>query len=377
MQSGIWIKIGLVLFLFLSYYQLSAQHRPIVIDDMGDQWLVYDKAEGIYAPLVGRPGSDVVAISFQVDLDKYAPYQLYLRLPAETSILIEQRMVDYLESEGAAVYSIDSLRKIYGSTLFLTLYNPGLSESVQPQTFVMADQGDSSGFVAQQAAGMHFDRRADSPFHDYFVFAVLIILIIYTALLNIHPKSLRGFYDFSRTLSINVREENIFKGKIFDNANTPILIAQSFLIGFLGLTLFSHISPWLALDSFGGMLGYWVLISFGIFIFFMLKYVLVAIIGKLFDTSVANRHYLEYVRMSKIFFAILFIILIFCYLGLEIDIASVRPFIVNFIIGFLILRVVLIYLKFIQSSTFKNLYLFSYLCSTEIAPLAIGIRILV
>ncbi len=370
--------VGLWVCLVICGSLSAAEEELIPIVDLRQEWLIFDQKNNVYLPLIDNDLEDVIAVNFSVDPDIYKNYYLYIHTPAGTSLFINQKIIDYSENKKEWLMNIDSLRSIYHSQgLFFTLYIPNVSDDVNLITAIVRPASENNVGISGLSDFSFLSRRAQTIITDFFVFGLVMLLIMYAIIVNLFFKKLSSFYDLSRTLSLNIREEVTFKGKIFDGANTPILIAYSFLLSYIGIILIHFLEIYqLPLRQFGMMALSWMVLAFLIFLFFILKYWLLLLVGGLFKLPIVNRHYLEYLRISKIFFTLIFIFILVAYFAGGVDIGIIGKWIRDLIIIFLILRVLLLYFKFIRSSSFTNLYLFSYLCSTEILPMVVGLKIL-
>lgn len=353
-----------------------AQHvEQETIRDLSEDWLYYDQNSNEYLPLVQPDNKDISAIHFQLALPEYKNYQLYMNLPRQSSIWINQKLV-VITQEELLNWPIDSLVAIWGSqNIFISIYKQDLIPSMV-ETLVVYERS----LVAQAEDLSVIDlvfRNTENVYRNFFVLGLIFILIIYTVIINLYSRSFRTFYDISRTLSINIREEYTFKGRAFNNTNAIIIMAHSLLIAYLIMLVigFDPETKFVLVDELDDAIWRWLWLTVIVFFIFLVKYWMVRILGGLFDLKeLVNRHYLEYLRMSKIFFALLFVILCVFYLGFEVDVDKNQQYFINFAIIFLILRVIMLFFKFMRSSSFKNFYLFAYLCSTEFLPLVIGLK---
>lgn len=363
-------------FLLISISVIYSQEvKQETIKDLSEDWLYFDQNNNEYLPLLQPNSQEVPAIHFQLPLPEYRNYQLYMQLPAQSSIWINQKLVNIANSR-IIKWPIDSLIKAWGSqSIFISVYKQGLTRS-PVQTLVIYERG-----IVTDTENLSFVdlvlRQTGNIYRDFFVLGLIIVLIIYSVIINIYSKSFKTFYDISRTLSINIREEYTFKGRALNNTNTIIIVAHSLLIAYLIMLIvgFEPGNQLVQIDSLDDVLWQWTLFSLIVFSIFLVKYWMVKLVGGLFDLKeLVNRHYLEYLRMSKIFFALLFVILCIFYLGFEVDIEKNQQIFINFAIIFFIVRVIMLFFKFMRSSSFKNFYLFAYLCSTEFLPLVIGLK---
>lgn len=371
------IKLALLTIVLFSCSGAFAQPDIVHIDDLRDQWLLFSSRNNFYFPFVENSLDGVSSISFPLEFSKYERYDLYLKAPAGSSVFFNQQIVAFMEDPGYLLFPIDSLQQAYkGESLFVTLYNPQITEESELATSIVETAGQQISDAGYEDGMMHFLRRDRSGFGDFFGVAVVILLLFYAVLLNINHKRMRGYYNVGRMLSLNIREEVTFKGKVFDGNNIPILLVHSFLVSFIGLFILSGREGMPNLHRFGQSMAAWTLGAGIVFLLFVFKFWLLSLAGSLFKLPFAVRHYLEYLRMSKIFFTALFFLALVLFLTFKTELNNINQIIVNFVILFLIVRVVVLYFKFIGVTAFKNLYLFSYLCSTEILPMVVGLKIL-
>jgi hypothetical protein len=375
------LKIAKILILALVAvisHNLKADGQKYVVSDLRDQWLIYDEKQETYVPFLENTLEGRHSISFAINLNTNKNYSLHINSPANTSILFNQQLIAHSSINKAHHYNIDSLNKIYKGNLLITLYNPDFKDESHLFTAIVS-QGDNT--LANHTSGLkdqiQFARRNNSGFSDFFVTGIIVLLFFYAVLINVFGKKIINFYDIGRALSFTIREEMAFKGKIFDGANIPILVVHSFLVSFVGIIIFiaSGIN-YFTIDSFFSALLFWAISTVAIFILYIFKYWLLVLVGSLFKLPFINRHYLEYIRLSKIFFTLILFLLMIFYLGLGQEINNIGSLMVGAVVSFFAIRVILLYFKFIQSSSFNNLYLFSYLCSTEILPMVVGLKIL-
>jgi hypothetical protein len=371
---------AIVLFVLfnLTDSKTCAADNVVVVYDLRDDWLIYDARSNSYVPFVGN-NIGKPTISFPLYMERYQNSRLYIHAPEGTSVFFDQKMVAYEDTGTGFFFDIDSLRANHSAkSLLITLYNPRFSDEGHLQTNIVR-------FRAQEYAGnaapfdpLQFMRRDTGEFVDFFVLALILLLIFFAIIMNAFNKRMQSFYNLGRAFSFNFREEStFFKGKVFDRTNLPILMAHSLLISFIAIVVIISIdNTKLVINNFIAALAHWSVLALGIFGFFILKYWLLAVVGSLFRLPFINRHYLEYVRLSKIFFAAVFVLLVVLYMGFNMDLERISLIVINILILFVILRVFVLYFKFMGSSPFNNLYLFSYLCSTEVLPMVVGLKIL-
>ena len=88
-------------------------------------------------------------------------------------------------------------------------------------------------------------------------------------------------------------------------------------------------------------------------------------------------HFFEFVRISIFIYSAGSVFMVILLLAYYLPAPGHFVWVIYLVAFLSVVRIVLLYLKFLRLSTFRNLYLFSYLCTTEILPLIIGFKIFV
>jgi hypothetical protein len=129
-------------------------------------------------------------------------------------------------------------------------------------------------------------------------------------------------------------------------------------------------------DSF--LQGLWVWIRFAtlIFVLLILKYILIWTFKELFRIKAfIHSHYYNYVRLGLLVYVLFAGILFVSYFTFfKVDPAYYR-FLGYLLLSALILRVIILFFKLMNSSSHSVLHLFSYLCGTELIPLLIVVSV--
>ena len=120
----------------------------------------------------------------------------------------------------------------------------------------------------------------------------------------------------------------------------------------------------------------WLVFALLVFATIGLKYILIRTLCSLLNfEKIAQIHFFDFIRLSMIFASFTLIVLTIIFF-IRFD-YQLMPFtiVLYAFIAFLIVRMGIVLLKLIAGSTFRKVHLISYLCTTEILPLLIGIRI--
>jgi len=90
--------------------------------------------------------------------------------------------------------------------------------------------------------------------------------------------------------------------------------------------------------------------------------------------KIAQIHFFDFIRLSLIFVGSTFLVASSLYLSnLKVQIAF--TIVLYLFMALLGVRIIILLFKLIGDTSFRKIHLISYLCTTEILPLLIGIRI--
>ncbi|MCZ6692637.1 MAG: DUF4271 domain-containing protein [Bacteroidetes bacterium] len=352
--------------------------------DLQEQWFVFSVKEQSYVPLTSRNISSAQSASFFLNTVTNKNRRLNLCVDQGTSIHINGGLIDYFERTSCKQYSIDSLGKVYNrDSLFVTVYNSNLNFDHYQFYFTLIHHEPLEAPTQEtQSKSYEIFPRSTSPLRNFFVFGMVFILLSLSALKLKFPKLFNEYYSFTRIFNWRIREGESVNMGIFKQRNSLFLMVHSSLVSYIFI-LFANFSPTpttyiitVDYESFGMLLLYWLGFSIGVFISLFLKYSLIRVISILFKLSfIKDIHFVDFVRIAMIFYAILFASVIISGLALETWEGAHWVIMSNAVAVFLVVRFFLIMFKLLNSLSFRKLHLFSYLCTTEIIPLIISLKI--
>mgnify|MGYP006403353387 CR=1 FL=1 len=208
---------------------------------------------------------------------------------------------------------------------------------------------------------------------------ILLILLIGASLFMViikinYDKRYINILSFNKIFTFRLNEGDQSRMRIMDQDNLVFAGFYAFLtaglIYFLSLGMnvgFLGIEPY-------GIIEYLKILSI-VAIGLIAKVVLVAITSNLFGNSKIPAFYVKEMLNINLFFVIILFfssILIFLLNG-PIP-AFWLPTAIYAMLAFYVIRLILLYFKILKLSSFTNLYLFSYFCTTEIFPFLIGLK---
>ncbi len=348
-----------------------------VVKDLKEEWLKVDE-NNKYVPFIEddhASESPIVAVLF--DLQQYSGNSLLCYATSGSSLLIEQQIVGHYDKASTIILDLDSLQQVYKrDQILVSLYSP--DENYDKMQLLVVKEG------AANAQAQHVPlERTDSALENFFIVGLLVLLASYAFQLNQYPKTFRKLYDLKKVFSFKIREET-GKIRLINEANLVFLIHHCFLVSYL-LVLLLSISDALNTSSFidqphtfSEFVFTWLKLTVFVLLLICLKYFIVMMFGTLFGLrNLKYLHIFDFMRMSLIFWSILFAIFALIFSGFTLSSSMYTTILVYVFIAFAIIRVFILYSRLFTGTSFRNLYLFSYICTSEVVPLLIGIELFV
>jgi len=374
---------GLIV-LVLCVVGVVAKAQPEVMrQELEEQWLVYVEEEGVYVPLTSRTVRNVTSASFFLDTRTNKNRTLNICLGEASSLHLNGTLVDVFGGAECRAYNIDSLAKVYEKdSLFLTVYDPHFD--FDQYRFFYTLNTSVVYFPQEETKVESYEifPRSTTPIKSFFLITLLILLIYFAVIKATFPRIFASYYSISRIVDFRIRSGESLAIRFFNKGNVAILFFHSMVVSFIFMILADFSSPVQFLLGTMDHLGldmwllYWVTMSVLVFTTLGLKYLLIRVVTSLFKlTSIRDLHFLDFVRLAMVFYAFLFGCVIVFGLGFPEWGGSHWKLVSSSIVVFLLLRFLLILVKLINSVPFRKLHLFSYLCTTEIIPLIISLKI--
>lgn len=355
------------------------QEQYEVIKDLNREWVTIDR-NNRYIPYVDESMAEVPVVGVIVDASKHSGNHILVCAPANSAILMGKKISSYQQDRVCILMDVDSLQEVYAK------------ESMLISIFQSRKDFEEAGFWIVQAKSMNDSQVANlsykrevSLLKDFFTVGLLLLLIMYAILINQYPKIFKNLYNLNRVFTFKVRDDNT-RIRLINEAHVMFLIQHCFLLGFLLIILVSTTDliqiniPYLDLtpDTFGSYMILWGQMALLVLAAIWLKYIIVMLFGVLFKFRQLRFLYmLDYMRMSLIYSAFLFALLTFVFAGIGYYNDSYFNLIIYLFILLASIRVIVLYFRLFRSASFRNIYLFSYICVAEVIPLLVGLEVLV
>lgn len=379
-----WIFILFVLSCTSSFAQTTGpEDGYFLVHDFRNDWRVYDERAKTYVPYIREMHQPYGSYSVILDIAQNRHYYLLYRSDQENYLFINGSLQKKLPVKTWAVLKLDSLYKVSPDRrVLLTLYGP--EPGIDQKTLQIGHKiavGQKPIYVSESF--LQARPRDTSPFEDFYALGALLLLAAYAATYRAFPRDFLRYLSVKDLLTIHPREgAPLVTRGLLEMANLLVLLLISFLLSFLyqlirhrGIDLFNTQAFFQQDETMGQLFFYFILIGFLIFIVFLIKYVMINVLGHIYKfDKIVNIHFFKSIQSSAIFYTGISLLMIFMLntfpsLTFYWDNIFLVPITV-FYIG----RLVLLYFSINKLSDAKNLYLFSYLCIVELVPFIIGLK---
>ncbi len=365
--------------------QVGPGSSHYLVYDYANDWLVYSSQYDNYIPYSRALNETDLSVSLSVDLLKNRRYDLLVTAAKENYVFIEGSLQKKLTPDEWLVMDIDSLRRLYKKDeILLTLYG---SAGKEDKT-VLIGHAKKSALVAPTIAKssplsfINIKPLRSSPFGDYSVLLILLLLMLTLFTYSSGPSLFRRFISPADFLDRNERNDlyrfNRPYGRLMFMVALIVSTAMGYLILFLahyGFNLFSSsgfLSEGVTLVDF---LTDSAKLTFIFLILLFLKFVMMEIVSGVLNLErIVNSHYIKSLQLSYVFYGICIVLFFGISLQNPLWFQQLGPYLLYVVILYYLVRFGLLYIFINSSGQFINLYLFSYLCVIEIIPLIVGVK---
>jgi hypothetical protein len=373
----------LVLLLLVLAWPLRAQVLPLEQKNtITGEWQVYEASSGSLVPYIASAHSGYAAVHQWVDIAPSQPFVIEFTAKKELCLFLNNQLV--FTADSASAYTLDLSAfskqvKPVNNRYLLSVWHP----SQQPNVGIFRNRVQADGASAQEMQGSFSIRLREYVNQNAFIIFMLLIGLLYGGLKTNFPSdfhSVFGFQSFWRTKSLG---EGILAKPLSTWSSMLFILAFSASLALLiaaihtnvqHVRLFNRLFPVSESDITTKILFYTILI-FGII---LLKYFFLKVMGFIFGLEqIVRLQFGEFLR-SLLFLGLFLPVVMLLYLALNnvtpdtvLTISSLAVLLV------LVITIIRVFVTVNKKASVINLHLFSYLCATEVIPLAIMLKFIV
>ena len=379
------LKLSLFLLLYSITWLGAAQAQVLPLEQKNAitaDWMVKRESGTQLMPYVAGKHSGYNALHQWLTITQAQPFNILFTAPKDLCLFLNNQLI--FKADFSANYTIDLAKHCKGvapveGKYLLTVWHPGQ----QPNISSFQNQPRSP----QQANELN-ERPLSVRMREYvnqntFILFLLVIGLVYGALRKNYPNDFSGLFRFDSFINTNALEEGVLVKPVSSLSSLLFVLAFSLTLALLiaaihtnvqQIQLFNRLFPVSEADITTKVLFYTLLIFFVI----LLKYLFLKIMGFIFGLEqVVQLQYREFIR-TMLFLGIFLPLVMLLYLALYTSIPETILLISNLAVTFvLIITTIRVFATVNKKAPVLNLHLFSYLCATEVIPLAIMLKLIV
>jgi hypothetical protein len=345
-----------------------------IVKNLNQDWLIFDSHYKAYVPYLGNDKKEVSSISQKLDLQKYKGYNLNFVAPAGLSLFFNNKLYYSNPSDQEQFVKLP-VKSIGGGDFsrndLLTFYN---AKKLLPYNSFYIGFSLQESHVITNKHKIAFIKlaRTRSSGETIYIIVFLLILLLFALVKNRYYKRFSEFYDFTKLLPSSFGDDKNLVLDVFSMPSILFVLINSLSWGLL-MAILGRGQYDFDLTNITGLVSVVVII---VMIYF-LKYFYLEIMGWIFNLrQLVKVQFFELVKVSlKInLFLVPLVLVSFYSKGKFVEISN-NVFLYILLICFLISLVRASSIIF-KLTAFRNIYLFSYLCTTEILPLVIIIKLI-
>ncbi|MFT6054447.1 MAG: hypothetical protein ACJAS3_000906 [Roseivirga sp.] len=217
-----------------------------------------------------------------------------------------------------------------------------------------------------------------------FILISLLLLCTYTVYKVAFPKVFKDLVSLNKIFGFKVKADLGSNLRPFSSEHLYFTALNSFSASFVALfmanslDLKSQLPSFLVVDHYAIAIIQWIALGVALNLMIYMKFLLILFFGMLFDIKqVISRHFVDMVNASLFFFILMIIFLTFTSFSSVIPNPKLVEIAVVFTLIFYYYRSLLLFIRLLREHAHTRLYIFSYICATELTPLTFGLVLLI
>ena len=368
----------------ISACPLQAQVLPLTQENtITENWLVYKSGTKELVPYVVGAGEENYAIHQWLEITTAKPFPVSFTVPRGLCLFLNNQLIFVADSTGN--YKLDltmyarNLEAQQGKYL-LTIWHPEQQPAISAFRNMATVQ---QGAVEQQGKGVYKVRVRENISLNAFIIFMLLIGLLYGALKSNYPSDFSSLYNLNSFFRVSSLQEGFLSKPISSWSSILFVLVFSLSLSLLiaaihtevqNIRLFNQFFPVSGADISTKVVFYTVLI----FLFILIKYLFLKMMGFIFGLEqIVQLQYREFIR-TILFLGIFLPVIVLIYLAFNTSMPGFILLISNIAVSLVLaITVVRVFVTVNTKAPVQNLHLFSYLCATEVIPLAIILKLIV
>ncbi len=359
--------------LFVAHCHAVYGQNFIVEENLRLDWHYYNESKSAMLPFLENSGENPATMHLSIEFDYGNEAYLMIDITENTSLFFDNKFIKHYDDNLQRYFSLDSLHKIFQKEgLQLTLYNKeGFQRPAAAKIGFIHEVFDSS-IIVNPIYERNVDQRG-----NYYKIMILMLLSLFVVLYVYFPGELFDFLSVRLLLTFRYTDTIITKYRSLTKTQILVIVYQAALLAAISVFFLNFYHNPLGqgvIFSINPIFSWFVLFCIVLILIF-LKILLIRIVSILFGISDRiNFYFIEFLRMAMIFYSVIFVIVSYVLINHFYLIDFLLESLVILVVLFNLVRFVFLYFKFRSSISIKSMHLFSYLCTTELIPIIIGLK---
>ena len=370
----------LLLLILASFTQTTAAEEKYYykVKDLRSDWKVFSEEENALVPFIESVNGKSKSIYLILNAGEYRDNGLYIHFRKKSALFANNKLIYNAEEPHSFIFSIDSLARRYGrGQLLLSVYSVGGINDLETSIVSYSEKNRS---LLSGIDHLPILDRNTGPVWDFMKIGMILILILYVVLVNIGSRVFNDYYNIINSFLRAGTDEFLNRTKKITRIDLVFIlvlaiVASFFIVISVFETAISEQSY--VLVSIGRLFSKWLAVFLLIVVWLIIRFIVISLSSDLFKMrDVGTIHTFEYLRVTNFYSLFIFILFILTLFVIRIDLGLFINILLYSLVTISLIRAVVLYFKFLNSSDYTKLYLFAYLCSAELLPVIIGFRIL-
>ncbi len=367
-------KYCLIFLIFLPFI-IQGEYRPI--KDLSTGFQCYHAFKDVFVPLTSNAATEQT-LYFYLDVVNYRGAYLELCAPPYTTILVGNKILEYLPIKSCQYIDIDSLYRVMQTDSLLLTINNDIRLGANFSAHVVSHF--DSPTILHQSFNQSSVRQRDEARHNFILITYLLIFLFLVYLIYTYSKFVKPLLSIRQLTLLNHINKNT-TGYVFDKQFLTVLVYFSITLALLIIIWddqlrFKEFGSLFEGDTLGWNLFGYLLLSVFIFLLTLTKYFLIAVVSNLFgQVALYKWHFMADFQFEFIIISYSAVITAALYLlNFQINIIN-GSILAGIVVGLFIIRLILLAVRIGGGFMLRNFLLFSYLCCTEIFPFILLVKI--
>jgi hypothetical protein len=337
------------------------------------QWLCFDTDQGNYTPFTGEEHTEVLHLV--VNVQQLRGSFLGIQTKEESRVWVNHQLKTGLAKEH--VLDLHVLKSTYGQEFTISFSKAGgWKASSLP---VLRTGYTASGAIPPDSTG---GASLKAWQLDRFISPALVLWLILVAVFKAnYPKIWNEYYNPAAVFLRRINQDALIQARQFNPGTLWALGLSGYQLVFAFMIYLPRLQGYPPLldrlfhPQAGLMLLTLLIGSLALMITFFLKFIFIRFLTGLFGfSSFAGYHFFDYLRLSSIIYSAFILIGLVLHWQETIPGEELLNSLLWLFLGLLVFRVLYLMARLLATTNLQFSYLFSYLCTTEIIPLALGIH---